>query len=68
MTNPIQGNQNFTKVSNTVVSTVADDDALDNANVLVERVAKGITLPLQLNLIIILSIILYQLNQIPEVI
>ena len=68
MTNPIQGNQNFTKVSNTVVSTVADDDALDNANVLVESVAKGITLPLQLNLIIILSILLYQLNQIPEVI
>ena len=41
MSNPIQWNQNFTNISSTVVSTVAVEDALDNANVLVTRVAKG---------------------------
>lgn len=37
----IQGNKYFTKVSNTVVNSIAVDDALNNADILVERVAKG---------------------------
>ena len=49
MSNPIQGNERFTKVSNTVLSTVAVEDALDNANILVTRVAKGFANIVQVN-------------------
>lgn len=43
-TYPIQGNQFFQKVENTVVSSINVEDALNNAEVLVTRVAKGRTL------------------------
>ena len=41
---PIQGNQFFQKVENTVLSSINVEDALNNSEVLVTRVAKGRTL------------------------
>lgn len=41
---PIQGNQFFQKIENTVVSSINVQDALNNSEVLVTRVAKGRTL------------------------
>lgn len=43
-TYPIQGNQFFQKVGNTAVSSINVEDALNNSEVLVTRVAKGRTL------------------------
>lgn len=37
----IQGNKYFTKVSNTINNSIAVNDALNNADILVERFAKG---------------------------
>lgn len=46
---PIQGNQFFNKVENTVVSTTNVEDVLNNSEVLVTRVVKGITAPIDAN-------------------